>query len=501
MVGVMADAGMEALSFIRECDTEAMAIDQLCMSVRKLETRLEWLFGSCEGIWATPGHASVVLKFLSTPHFLRLADGSVRCLGGKDDGACAAGAAAWVGVVPLAQKDQVLAHMRGFNVLAAAVLNAEFPSASLLMAFGVFDLPDAKPDKESSKINAILTPGRRQKLQILQRAFNLQPASGRMERSPLEDEFLYAWPFAVKEHRQRRADHGREGNRRDSCLPVWVAVILDIEGSLIAGHLRPTMNLRAVMRRGISYLWVTSGVEQSFSKLKHQMGDQRLVGADATEDRAHSLLLMSEADMRRPNLYESARRIWSQVYQANTREHLGTRRDASTARKTEWSSTQQSGTETRWLATFHEAVNHGLQASQSSGAVPGQVGVHWTDSHQRELDFQLNKKRKRVVEDDIAFGMLDPAADAQRVANINTEVARRAASLRERTNREANISAALHASPPSREDLWAQRVYVVSRQPGLFPQMLRFAMTEVPVARNKIKIKIYPAANPKTCFF
>ena len=124
LLGMMADAGSEALTFIRLLDTEEMPMADTCREVDAFLDRITWLFHE-RGCLTVAGHTACVIDWLSQPHFF-MVRGAGKCIGGG---------------VAEATLGAAFSHMTAWTLLARSVLQAEFPEFDLVSAFAAFALP------------------------------------------------------------------------------------------------------------------------------------------------------------------------------------------------------------------------------------------------------------------------------------------------------------------------------------------------------------------------
>jgi hypothetical protein len=365
LLGLMADAGTEALHLIRLLDTEDVPLEQICDGIEAFLDRQVWLFHS-KGVFQIRGHTAHIMEWLKTSHFFEVGDAG-KCLGGV---AIAEGTV-----------ETCLSHMRSFVVLARSVLHAEFPKFGLVSAFGAFKLSDTS--SSATVVAGALPDHRREQLVRLSQCFS-QPK--------FEAQFVDHLPFAVAALQKAggkctHLEAWREGIRQTQA----------IRGGEL-GH--PCGQLKFVLKRASCYCPSTSRVEQSFAKVESKLGDRRLNGSSQSEVRSISLLLLNPTEAELVHLCSLAREIHARAFPIVHRAHTKRRRDKGVQkapRECKSEAAKGKPTERRFLRRLHAMVVS-LAPSGGSCNLKRKATDVWTEKHEKEEKFQMEKRRKRMVE-------------------------------------------------------------------------------------------------------
>ena len=220
------------------------------------------------------------------------------------------------------------------------------------------------------------------------------------------------------------------------------------------------------MKRARTFTPVTSRIEQSFGKLLRTVDDSRRKAKELRTDRVNALVLAVD-DLHPSEVLEvcaEAQRIYAEICPAPSRTHRAPRIDKGIARGPckRKAPDDAKPTETAFCRAFHQSVVDG-HSSKSTRTAPSGSSSHvaplWTERHQREYDFQQQKRWKRRVEEHLSF---DIVADPGLIQPMNDEIARRHRSLDERLRKEAKMSARLQPTPPTPDELHGQVVHVES---------------------------------------
>jgi hypothetical protein len=161
--------------------------------------------------------------------------------------------------------------------------------------------------------------------------------------------------------------------------------------------------LAKVVCRGETLAPVTSGVEQSFSKVQAILGSNKLNSASETEDMSVSLFVLRFTPADIHDIATRAQNIWRRAFSKHSRLHVKQRSDANVhglpSRSKSDSSGSSSGllTERKFLMRMRDEIQEQAPAGSSSVLDHAQPEL-WTDGHEAELQFQITKQKKRRVE-------------------------------------------------------------------------------------------------------
>ena len=437
LLGMLADAGIEALGLIRILDTEQMQTADLATHVQQFLERIWWLFhqGGCQKI---RGHLKVVLQWLCTPHFFMYGS-AVKSIG------AVCKEADWQDDI-----DACCEHLRNWTVLAKDVMQAEFPDFSLLSSFGAFAMNTT--EKICKRDEATAPQSLKQQLNRLEKAWGL-------------DNFVEEyWEFHAL------ASKTYLDNPAIGYLRAWQEAIQ--RGSRAYG--RPAA-LVHVLQRFAAFSASTSGIEQSFSLVDRALPSHRL-NSDArldTESRLIALLLEPLSPGAASELCEAARELWQELHPTKQyRQHREPRIDKGIGRRQPPSECSGSSmvSEAQFLKRCRADIEAGTSA-QDGSHLDGYVPEVWSEAHASEQAFQHNKRRSRLVEAMIEGTLvaddIEPGLEAAAVA----EKKRRLASLVHRTKAGENLRDVLSAKPPTAGELRGRTVYIdlelLKRRPAL----------------------------------
>ena len=365
LLAMMADAGSEALHFIRAMDREGLSLADMTAEMGAFLDRIAWLFHR-DGCLHMDGHTAYALQWLSEPHFY-MVRGQGRCIGGME--------------VDPAILRRSLAHLQSWTALAEDVLRAEFPEFDLCSSFSVFRLP-----KERSVRARPLTEDERRKLGRLSSTFG---------QAGLEAQFRDHYPFAC-------AAYERTSFQCDYA-EAWKAAV-EIT-SAIKGSNHPSGDLLFVLQRYVCFTPSTSGIEQSFSLIQSKLSDRRLNAAANTENQSISLFLAKLSDTELNELCKDARRVWAAAWPlAHARVHKTRRVDYGIPADkggAEGSGAQEDAhgklSERAFLKRAHREVVAFTPEGCRNLLREFEPNV-WSDAHQHEREFQASKRQKRLIE-------------------------------------------------------------------------------------------------------
>ena len=369
-LAMMADAADEVSGLLRHVDTEtydSAVVPELlqqfvsgCVLLFKEGKCMEWL-----------GYTSYIVARLKRTRLLFLADGSSRTLGGPD---CPA--------QPVVQR--CLERMTCWVKLAINVIQTEWPSWEVLAAFGSFELTKTIAGRGSEPDRA----GLRKDLQKMAKAFSLNAGK-------LEDELFALRPVAQKIFKATGC----------STLEAWQKAVARVSERTDQAkkYLASKQLLKALVRFSV-YGGSTSGVEQNFAaKLRVLSHREDMTGQRDT-------CLMKVALERRPeeesHVIGVAQEIWA--------EHFGHARESpkearldkdrkvldvdgpsGSTEKSKHNSSEAAFLRARRGAVKEGVAKRGLAMSMQdidTAEVPG-----WMPSHEKERQFQVQKRRKLMV--------------------------------------------------------------------------------------------------------
>ena len=419
--GMMSDAATETMVLIRHLDDEKLDITMLCYLVSNYLDHITWLFFE-GGVFEIDGHTTYIMKWYesSLHHYVVGSEG--KCMGGKP--------------FDHATIQTCLKHMQAWVHLVKPALEAEFPSFGVINCFSVFALPKNKPDKQ-----VLSSPEVETKLKRLSVVF---------KKKGLMSQYRYYWHHAYVAFKAA-----------NFMCTYWVAWR---QGIVSGGGAHDSGDVLYVVKRGQVYAPITSGVEQNFSKLAELFGTRCLNAAGSTEDRNINLALAILNDGQLNDLVKRAQQIWIECFQRHSRTAVLVRKDKDTPHAWKAAGNANENTEKNFLKRIHENIVASTTSNASSILCDhGDTGARpsaWTDSHEKELKFQHDKKRKREVDANIQ-GFLLPSEQTPELRQASVvEIERQSASYVSRLRTRLKYEHKTTAVPPTIAELKNARCYI-----------------------------------------
>ena len=171
-----------------------------------------------------------------------------------------------------------------------------------------------------------------------------------------------------------------------------------------SGVLHPSKALRYVLQRFAGYSSSTSCIEQSFSQVAHRLSEQRLNATPAAESRSVGLLLANPSATELDMLCEAARSVWELAFPSSYRQHKVRRADRGIPKEPRPSGdgacpgSSEKLTERKFLKRCHAAIMAATPANSAALLDHFDAPASWSDRHTAELNFNIVKRRKRLVE-------------------------------------------------------------------------------------------------------
>ena len=280
-VAMLADFADEHGAVVRFLDTEdydaAELPYHLCIFLRKLH----FLFvAEPPGCMTCTTYTSYMVKQLEKPLVATMPGGTVKQLGGH-------------GRVTDAIMTRCRSRMANCIKLAAASMDAEFPSWKLIHAFRVFDLSRHDTDEDPSK-----DPARTQDVERLAQVWDV-------DTNCLANEMADFKPMALQCYK----DH----KEKDSSA-AWASAIRKwTQKQLPTRKMHPASNLGVVVQRLACFRGITtSGVEQSFASMKELEGGARQKSNEHVFNAEMKLAI--DKDFLDSDVIKGAGVIWDEVY-------------------------------------------------------------------------------------------------------------------------------------------------------------------------------------------
>ncbi len=357
LAAMMTDGAVEAMELLRFLDTENAPVADLCEKVTAFLDHITWMFFQ-GGVFKVKGHTSFIIQWYQsrTHHFV--VNGTGRAFGG----------------MPFSQDqlNNALKHLQSWVHLSRHTLEAEFPSFSIINALTAFRLPK----NANARVDLAMTDEVTVRLQRLANAFK-QPT--------LIAEYRRHWPTALRCY--------AESSFLCCYYDAWRKSM-----ELIGGN---SNGLGFVVCRGDTFAPITSGVEQSFAKVDAALGKNRLNANSTSESLMVALLVQKFTEADLDDLANRAQQTWRLAFQKHSRLSLAPRRDKGVLRSLQSSAGSSvedaAPTERKFLKRLRADVSRQATTGASS-ILSTHAAELWEDTHTKELEFQKQKRQKRLVE-------------------------------------------------------------------------------------------------------
>ena len=359
-LAMLADAGDEGLSLVRQVDDEQTDVASLQRIVSQFldRARFLWRDGGC---LTSLGYTKHCLDLLSEGLLVFTVTGH-------------SPSAAHVLHKPgqLAM-DRCLMRMRCWLRLAEETLEAEFPHCHLLRAFSAFDVEDSTGCDEEGWLQT--------------HAAGLRKLAAALK---VDGHKLCA---ELGDHRPIAAAIAREtgcGNRR-----AWQRALEQTQRTRTSREAHPAEALVPTVQRYLAWTCSTSGVEQNFSA-----AERLRFGHGPASEATEALQLKAALDKRpqeeRSHVCARARELFAAVFGPTRGKRSGRRLDKGIRRKQERFNTS----ETAWLHRRRRSVAEALKehTTTQQQEEPDQRPAGWAETHEKEMLAQRKKARRRLVE-------------------------------------------------------------------------------------------------------
>lgn len=450
-LAMMADAADEAMRLIRACDCEDVGVGLVHQHVSDFLARIRGLFNDC--LCLGTGFTKYVLDLLEEGvHIFQGERGAWR-IGGP-------------GKLTAAAKGAAIAHMQAWVRLAEAVVAAEFPDFEVFAAFSVFEVSEdrGRPAPHQS------TPTQTKMLHHLAQVFNL-------DRDKLQSQF---------------GDY--QGIARNICCTracssheAWREALRQ-RSRYTQTH--PQDALMVVMQRFCGWSCSTSGVEQHFSKMDRTHRFRVRCSERVESDSVRFLGAELIPPQRCTAFAQRCRALWKQHFgevrcRREDRSDKGLRKPSSQLKPA-------SSSEAGWLRKRREDVSLAVAAGQGQQQLD--VPNKWSEDHERELEYQVKKRRKRQVdaalngqlcEDQVDENLLgEMAKQLESSKKQDAEHARRARRLEKKT---------LMAESVKWEELSGMKAYIQSMEPEILRAEARRSLLEkgLIITENRLEAKMF----------
>ena len=274
----------------------------------------------------------------------------------------------------------------------------------------------------------------------------------------------------------------------------------------------PSMDLLAVVKRGSTFAPVTSGVEQSFAKIDERLGQNRLNASSHVEDRNINLILAKLNETQLDDVLNRALAIWKQCFHASSRVHTQVRSNKNVMLSSGSKSRADPNSEKSFLKRIHSSIaskanpnSADLNLVDASGDKP----TTWSESHEAELEFQTNKRSKKMVEAHLKGHLLPEEHTDELRDTSSIESARQAASYRQRVRAREQLKNKMTAVLPTAAEMnatrmflddglawnpqWIQRLHALGGLTASFAHLGSFFISKVPRNPNSVVVSLVAA--------
>ena len=353
---LMGDAGDETLALIRFFGSEACDVTRVRNELLNYHAKLRALF--CEGLALETGMTKEMIRLLTGAPKLVHLKGSVHQIGGP-------------GFLTEAVVNRCLGRMAAWTRLGESISKGEFPGFELMQSLAPFDL---EPHTKGIKLDAPFIKAALQRVcQVLQldsglayKAFcDFLPIA--VDRWKESQNTFESWAVALATRKRGCPDHGN--------------------------------TLKQLVKRVGAWGCSTSGVEQSFAKQRRTQGLHR---ADMTEDHVNvDAYIMSKlqgntfkSNEEKTKFFGRVRRAWAKLYGHARARYKFCRSDKGRPNPRKAGAVGKT-TETSFLKRRRASVEEGVRAAKVVRVTAPEP--YWTDTHDKELDFQEQKYARGKV--------------------------------------------------------------------------------------------------------
>ena len=375
LLAMCADAADESNLLLRYVDQESYCVEEVPHQINMYLKRIGSLFndGNCTEI----GYTKVMVGVLEKTHVFFVA-GKVRSVGAR-------------GGVSAAIVNRSVSRMVTWVRLAEAVVQAEYPECSVISAFSIFSLGKATDKSGFFKIDATAA------LTRLANFFHLDVGTLISQYSDMR-----TFACAVQ-----------SSNPELSAMEAWVKAVMTTKSKTTSSEHHPTSQLEQVLTRWLGWLPSSCALERNFSVMDKVVGPS---ARHASNDRQRDLFCIVTSKLNsieKAQIFESSRALWAQHFGA-TRVFKMSRIDKGILRPR----SSERSTEAEFLKRRRIAVG-AVCATPAKGNIARGPRI-WKEPHQKELDFQVAKKRARML----ALGVEGQLLPEEKDADFDAETLR-----------------------------------------------------------------------------
>ncbi|CAE7344539.1 unnamed protein product [Symbiodinium sp. CCMP2592] len=433
---LLADAGDEALQLIRWMDQDENVVDaaRANIQVKKFLDSIRLLFN--EGrVLAIKGHTQCMLTWLSSPHVLAY-NSKVKALGGPT--AC-----------PVRLQQACLRRLQVWAALAEETVKAEFPEFEAVAAMRVLNVCDPWPslDALSSSDSENIPPDACTDLERLAQSFDCNFAALKVE-----------W----MDFRGRARWHAVKSGCTNIC--AWKKAIDESQEQCwerretAARH--PCQHLNVVLCGYASTCISDSALERSFSQAAAKIPASARHLHPQKESLRMSFLALKEDDVR--SRMEVVANLWKQHF-GSSRQGAFDRIDQGRAKPTK-AATEDRECYREFIKARRKNVAEVVQKNAPAESASVCDGDAWLESHQKELEFNRDKRKKRKFEALFAGALLEDEMDLTFLHDAAEVKATTQKNRRARQRKEQRLQSDMTAGKvPSVADMRDCHVYMLDR--------------------------------------
>jgi hypothetical protein len=359
---MMADASTETLGLIRDLDSERLDIGDISERISTYLHHLAWMFSrETLGVLAINGHCTCIIHWLERATVNFTYGKKVGSIGGDK--------------VPMSVIVECLKHMEAWMMLAKQTCRAEFPDFELVCLLSAFRLP--KGSDPTLAVQSLKSNEMQVKLGRLSHIFKKPSLPGQFQAM-----YHRAWLCY------------RSQNFAMSYWLAWRAAM--------SQSTRSNDDLLHVVMRGQIFVPVTSGVEQSFSRIDAIFTSRRQGQESYVENQSINLLMINYNEAALDKLVDKAVAIWRECCpKRHSRTHEQRRCDINIPNSSKGRSTDDGDRSERSflkrvrcdIAT--QAARFGAQGSIQIDSLEGTARPStWTPAQEDELKFQRETSQK-----------------------------------------------------------------------------------------------------------
>jgi len=418
--GMMVDASHEVLLLTRVLGSDDLPLEDLTYEVDSFVRRIVSLFEEGAVITAST-FTAFVIDCMKSVRLIRIKGSKTKSLGGPH---------APTHVV----KQRCLNRMRSWGRLAIQIIKTEFPSYEIFRSFAVFSL-----SKESKRG----THGE----QLKQDDENVERLA---QRFKLEQSTLTA---EINDYKKLATTIYRTSS--SSTFEAWAKALQQRRRSHLVLKAHPQRAVAKVVMRLPLYAPTSSGVEQSHSRIALVITNNRRHMHEFSEIVALKLMLDRRAEEEQ-EIVQRARELYRELY-GEARSQRQARSDKGLQKDSKATAT---GTEKAWLDARRKSIDEAAAKGSSMEIAPESCADAWTEKHDKEMAFQVQKARGLKIEAFHDLTLISDDIDPTLPDDAAKERAKEAANAQKRQNKKNSKKAAMDTELPTLDQMRGKAFYI-----------------------------------------